>query len=161
MPKVDGYLFSAGTDTDASNRGEEKLDGTHFDLKGLIPETNYFVKVKAYNQSGQGPWSDILMISTPPTPPISAPAELRVSEITPYSFRVTWEASEDALSYELALSTEYRGRETRKSASSPSFVFTDLQPETVYFLKVRKVNRGGSGPWSQGKQVTTAARKAP
>lgn len=159
LERAKGYLLSLGTDPDASDRGVEKLDQTEFILKGLIPDTNYFFKVKAYNQSGEGPWSDTLLVSTRPTPPLSAPSGVTVSEIAPTSFRLGWEASSDAQGYEISLGTDARGRNSAvKTATGNGFVCDGLRPNSVYYVKIRKVNRGGSGPWSQMKEVNTAPK---
>jgi predicted phage tail protein len=156
MAEIDGYLFSRGTDTDGNNQGAEKVDRTEYQLTGLNPETNYFVKVKAYNQTGEGPWSEVVMVPTRPSPPVSAPVGVAVGNVTRLSFTLSWEAADDALSYEVALGSDQRRENAAPiSANGTSFTFTDLKPQTTYYTWVRKVNRGGGGPWSQAKTVTT------
>jgi len=160
MTRVDGYLFSMGMDTDAANQGVEKLSQTDFMLKGLMPETNYFVKVKAFNQTGEGPWSEVLLVTTRLSAPVSAPEAVVVSDVTPLSFNLTWKASDEARFYEVSLATDKRGAtEVISSSQAPAFLFTDLKSETTYYVKVRKANRGGGGPWSQIRVVTTPPRQ--
>jgi titin len=137
----------------------EKLEQTEFVLKGLIPDTNYFFKVKAYNPSGEGPWSDVLLVTTRPTPPLSAPSGVAVSQVTPSGFRLNWETAADAQGYEVSLGTDWRGRNgTVKSLAANQFPADGLKANTTYYVKVRKVNRGGSGPWTQAKEITTAPK---
>jgi chitodextrinase len=156
MEKVDGYLFSLGTDPDASDRGVERLQQTEYSLKGLMPEKSYFVKVKAFNQTGEGPWSEVVLVATRPSPPASAPTGFTVSEITPMSCSLAWQAGEDALSYEVSLGLDPRDEKARLfPCSTPTYVCTDLKPDSTYYLRVRKVNRGGPGPWSRMKTVNT------
>lgn len=156
LPDADGYRVSTGTDTDAGNLGVQPCPRTAYVFKGLMPETNYFVKIKGYNRTGEGPWSEVLLIATRPSLPINAPANPTVGDITASSFRLTWEPSGDAAAYEVGLSLDPRGENTAVSpAPASTFIFTDLHPGTTYYAKVRKVNRGGGGPWSRVQTATT------
>jgi hypothetical protein len=158
LEKVSGYRLSIGTDTDAGNRGVEVLTQTEFSLKGLIPEKSYFIKINAFNQTGDGPWSEIVLFSTRPTPPLSAPEGVAVLDVLPTSFILVWKPAQDAFSYEIGFGTGPRiDTAELKSVSTVSYTFAALQPETRYYIRVRKVNCGGSGPWSQMKSITTQA----
>jgi hypothetical protein len=121
-----------------------------------MPEKSYFAKVKAFNTTGDGPWSETILISTRPSPPISAPESVDLMDILPTTFTMVWKPAQDAFAYEVGISTDPRVETTEiKSVSAFSYTFTSLQPKTKYYVRVRKVNRGGSGPWCQVKIATT------
>ncbi len=157
MKKVAGYHLSIGTNTDASNRGQEILKLTSYDLKSLIPNTTYFVKVRAYNVTGEGPWSNILLVTTRPTPPLTAPTQIKIPEVTMNSITLTWKTSPEAISYEVSMGTDAQGtnRGLPQSTNSPPYIFSDCKPATQYSVKVRSINRGGAGPWSRIIKATT------
>ncbi|MCK5219052.1 fibronectin type III domain-containing protein, partial [bacterium] len=157
MKKVDGYHLSIGTNTDASNRGQKILHQTSHDLKSLIPNTTYFVKIRAYNITGEGPWSDILLVTTRPTPPFLAPTKTKISEVTIISITFTWETAPGVSSYEVSIGTDAQGtnRGQPQSTNSPPYIFSNCKPATQYSVKVRSLNSGGAGPWSRIIKATT------
>lgn len=156
MKKVDGYRLSLGTDVDASNHGADELRKTIFPMKGLNPNTNYFVKVKAYNASGEGPWSEILLVTTKTSPPVAAPRGAAVSSVTANSISLGWSPAEDAIAYEVSLGTDPKGENLGiQSTTAVDYVFASLKPETLYSVKVRSVNAGGPGPWSSILKAST------
>jgi len=157
MPEIEGYRLSVGTDTDASNRGSEDIKENSYILRGLIPDTSYYVKVKAYNKSGDGPWSDIVLLTTRPAPPIVAPSNVRVLEVTKNSLSLQWDLSPKVLRYEVSIGTDPQGENSGdpRSINYPPYIFDNLKPNTTYFVKVRNVNRGGGGPWSRILKITT------
>jgi|GEM_PF-6672805 len=151
------YHVSMGTDADASNRGVTTCKTATFPIKGLVPETSYFVKVRGCTAAGEGPWSDTLLITTRPTPPITAPPNVRVTDIAGDSIILSWDKSQEALSYEVSIGTDRAGENSGEPVTVPysPFIFTKLKPDQTYRVKVRCVNRGGPGPWSQALPATT------
>jgi hypothetical protein len=152
-----GYHVSIGTDADASNRGIETVKTTSFALKNLTPETSYFVKISAFSAAGEGPWSETLLITTRPTPPITAPSDVKILDVTDESISLSWSPSSGILNYEVSLGTDPRGENSGEPVSVhyPPHVFTKLHPNQRYRVKVRCVNRGGAGPWSQALEAIT------
>ncbi|MBN1595893.1 fibronectin type III domain-containing protein [candidate division FCPU426 bacterium] len=157
MPQADGYRLSMGTDLDASDRGVEDLRDTFFALRGLVPETSYFAKVKAYNSSGDGPWSETLHINTPPSPPISAPAKVAILETTENTISLLWDTNIQVLFYEVSIGTDPRGENMGNplSSNAPPYVFRGLKSNSTYYVKVRNCSRGGGGPWSSVLKAVT------
>ncbi len=157
LKKVEGYHLNIGTNTDASNLGQKILNLTSYDLKSLIPNTTYFVKVRAYNVTGEGPWSDILLVTSRPTPPLTAPTKIKISEVTMNFITLTWKASTEAISYEVSMGTDAQGTNwgLPQASNSPPYIFSNCKPATRYSVKVRSINRGGAGPWSRIIKVTT------
>jgi Fibronectin type III domain len=157
LPNTVGYHFSYGSDPDASNLGTDDFRKTTYPLPGLMPYTSYFIKIRAYNDSGEGPWSDTIMVTTRPSPPISAPNNVAILDYSENSISLFWDVSSKALAYEVSIGTDPKGTNLGepKSITVPPYIYTDCKPSTNYFIKVRNVNRGGGGPWSQILKTTT------
>jgi titin len=150
------YLLGLGTDTYASNRGEITVSAAGYEMKGLLPETNYFARVKAVNGAGEGPWSEMMGFTTLPSPPFNAPEGMEVMEITSHSLTLHWTPTPDAAAYEVGFGTDPQVAHAQiQSADTCSCKLAGLKPATTYTLRVRKINRGGTGPWSQSRTATT------
>lgn len=157
LPGAQGYHVSLGLSSDVSDRPQAVTAETYQNLHNLIPETNYYVKVRGYNASGEGPWTEPLWFSTRPSPPITAPTGTRLQDITARSLTLTWDTDPKVLRYEVSIGTDALGEDQGPPQVSavPLFVFINLQPNTTYRAKVRLVNTGGCGPWSQVRIATT------
>jgi hypothetical protein len=158
LPGVATYRLGLGSDTYASNRGEETVSAADYELKGLVPETNYFARVKAVNSIGEGPWSEIVGFSTMPSPPGSAPEGVDVMDVTTKGLTMVWTPSPDAINYEVGYGPDLQAKNTQiQSTATFSCTLSSLKPGATYYLRVRKINRGGNGPWSQSRTATIPA----
>ncbi|MCK5242286.1 fibronectin type III domain-containing protein [bacterium] len=157
LPMVKGYQLSYGSNPDAGNLGAEDVKKTKYKLPGLMPDTGYYIKVKAYNDSGDGPWSDTILLTTNPAPPISPPSNVSILDTSENFISLLWDVTAPALRYEVSIGTDPKGINLGdpKSIFTPPYIFTELNPDTTYFVKVRSVNRGGGGPWSHIIKITT------
>ena len=109
----------------------------------LLPDTDYFFKVKAFNQYGWSDFSNIVSGRTNAylTPP--APLSLKVINQTDESLEITWDESTGATSYTLYRYSEYVGDYiVIYSGTSNSFIHTELNSNTTYTYKVRAENNG-------------------
>ena len=71
-----------------------------------------------------------------------------------YTLPLKWTAVPNADYYEIEhlgrlYSTIKNPAEAGSSSATPSFTLEDLKPETNYEVRVRAVNRDGSGPWTR------------
>ncbi len=157
LPGAQGYHLSLGLSSDVSDRPQIVSAETFQTLRSLIPETNYYITVRGYNASGEGPWTEPLWFATRPSPPITAPTGTGLSDITARAITLTWDADPKVLRYEVSIGTDALGEDQGPPQVSPAppFVFVNLQPNTTYRAKVRMVNAGGHGPWSQVRAATT------
>ncbi|MCD4812131.1 fibronectin type III domain-containing protein [bacterium] len=157
MQAVTGYELSIGTDVSAGNRGIEKLKQNKYAMTGLSPNTSYYIKIRAFNTSGEGPWSDTMLVTTRPSPPITAPTNLAFSDISENALTLTWISDKYYFQYEVSIGTDGQGQNSGqpKAISTPPYIFNNLTPKTTYFVKVRNINRGGGGPWSRILKITT------
>jgi hypothetical protein len=122
---------------------------------GLNLGTLYFWRVRGINNFGPGPWSEVRSFTTltmaPPAVQLFMPAN--DSTGTPRRPRFVWVAAQDAISYNLRIST------ADNFIGLDDYIYTgiqntllelpvDLAFNTPYFWRVQAVNSGGVGPWS-------------
>lgn len=127
---------------------------------GLNLGTLYFWRVRGINAFGDGAWSETRSFTTLTLAPATVELHLPANDSTgtPRRPRLVWVATTDAISYEVQLSTasnhssidyEYLGIENT-ILEMPE----DLAYNTPYFWRVRAVNAGGVGPWSETWKFT-------
>lgn len=134
-------------------------------ISGLSPATTYYLRVRALNSVGWGPWSSTKTQATVATTP-SEPRNVTASNPTSVSVDVSWDApattgGSDITGYDLAYSTSSTfasNVETLSLNTSRSTSVTGLNPGTTYYFLVRAKNGVGAGPWSTAvSQATTVA----
>ena len=179
---VGGYVVC----WDAVEGGEEKAGerdvGNQLSctITGLIPDTEYVFRVKAYNTVGMGPVgesSDSLWTQGPPTVPPGAP---QVADATTTTVNVSWEEcelgdhDEEVKGYIVC----WRGSEGKETDAGKegeldagdvrSVTVTGLSPDTSYEFYIRGYNTVGVGPageasdaiWTLGPPTVTASAPA-
>jgi hypothetical protein len=128
---------------------------------GLNLGTLYFWRVRGINSFGVGPWSEVRSFTTltlaPPAVQLFLPAN--DSTGTPRRPRFVWVAAQDAISYTLRISTadNFIGLDDYIYTGIQSTLLElpeDLAYNTPYFWRVRAVNSGGEGPWSETWKFT-------
>ncbi|MCK5242454.1 fibronectin type III domain-containing protein [bacterium] len=157
MSGIKGYHLSIGMNMDAGDREINVQNTTLYVLKKMMPDQAYYVKIRAFNSSGEGPWSEPLLLKTLPSPPIVAPLDVAILEVTTDSIGLLWKTFGKAIHYEVIIGThpEANNLGDPTTANYPPHTFTGLKAKTTYYVKVRNVNRGGSGPWSKILKATT------
>ncbi|WP_168121763.1 VWA domain-containing protein [Paenibacillus sp. HB172176] len=133
--EADGAIVSIGT-------------ANAFTHNGLNPNTEHTYRVRANNAGGIGGWSSPLTVYTLPDPPavpsgISAtPGQTEV--------RLSWDAVARADHYEVEIDGTIHN-------AGDALVYTHdgLQPKTEHAYRVRAVNAGGIGAWSEQINVKT------
>ncbi|XP_072021945.1 receptor-type tyrosine-protein phosphatase F-like isoform X2 [Amphiura filiformis] len=68
-----------------------RISETEYTINGLLPFTNYAVRVAAVNSIGQGEPSNDLVITTGETAPGSAPRDVRASPLSSSTILIQWE----------------------------------------------------------------------
>lgn len=105
----------------------------------LLPDTRYFIEVRAINASGESPPS----ISSTATKTFPVPRELSVNELTDDSALMSWSAGAEysaSTRYEL-----YLGDRLLTTLSERTYRLTGLTESTEYLFRVRARNSGGYG----------------
>lgn len=89
------------------------------------------------------------------------PKDVSIQHITSFTARVGWSAaasSSEPQTYHVELTTSSDNVVTRISSEKRSVSFTDLQPDTLYHVRVQAENRTGNGSSSSVVAFKTKAR---
>ena len=128
---------------------------TSADLKDLLPFTNYYFRLQAFNAAGRSPNSTVVCQKTPAAVP-GVPALLpELFAITSSSAHFFWKEPEsngdDIIKYVL----ECGDRQLTTESNRTDLLVDHLNPEQVYKVKVQAVNTIGAGAFTQSHKLTT------
>lgn len=152
-PTAQGYLLDVAendlfTIFVAGFNGADVGNITNTTVTGLVPATNYFYRVRAYNNGGVAVSSNstVISVSTITTAPIADPA----SGVLLNGFTANWQSVPNASSYQIDISTDdlftnfVTGYDSLNVGNVLLRDITDLQAGTTYYYRVRAVNAGGN-----------------
>ncbi len=143
--------------------GYENLDvnnTTSYEVIELTEETQYFYRVRAYNNGGDSEHSNTISVKTLENPPV-APVANDATDITQTSFTANWSSSTNADGYKLDIATDsdftsfvtdYNNREVNNVTSVS---VTDLNAGITYYYRIRAYNEDGTSPSSNEISVRT------
>ncbi|MCO5249808.1 MAG: T9SS type A sorting domain-containing protein [Candidatus Kapabacteria bacterium] len=131
-----------------------------------LPENNtvYYWQVRARLGSCVGDWSNSYMFKTLIQPPVLLKPDNFSSSVSIYPI-FTWEAVDEALSYQIRVSKDslfsviYK---TSNNINSTSFTFAgeEFEEETTYYWQVRAINSDGISLWSEIFRFSTGTKPA-
>ncbi len=160
--ETDQYRAQVSSTPDFSSLEiDEVLTQTYLNLDNLLNDlTDYYWRVKAENVVGAGDWSETrsfqTVIEAPENVTLSSPAD--GSFQIPTNSELIWFESDRAEEYIVQISEEksfgslvgeFNTNEPRFSEGSA------LDPETIYYWRVRASNEGGKSEWSNVWMMTT------
>ena len=159
------FRLQVGTDsTFASGMvvNDSTLADTFKVMSGLSNNTKYFWRVNAKNPGGTSPYSVVrsftTIIGAPPAPLLSSPPKNALNQ--PTSITLQWNASAGASTYWLQLGTDstfVSGLVKNDSTiTGTSRVVNGLIITTKYYWRVSAKNPGGTSPFSEVWNFTTA-----
>lgn len=114
---------------------------TSYTHNALSPNTQHSYRVRAFNATGAGNWSQPLIVFTladPPGIPANIQAIPKQNDIT-----ITWDAVAKAEFYDI----EADGS-VMEAGNQLKYVLNGLQPESEHKIRIRAKNSGGIGEWS-------------
>ncbi len=126
-------------------------------VTGLTAMTTYYYRVRAVNASGTGADSNIVEITTAPSPPDIAQA----TDITTTGFTADWNPSTGATGYllDVSVSGEFDsfvpGYEELPVTGGTSQAVIGLSPGSNYYYRVRAVSENGISDYSDTQDVIT------
>uniref|UniRef100_A0A4X1U1N1 Contactin-1 n=1 Tax=Sus scrofa TaxID=9823 RepID=A0A4X1U1N1_PIG len=131
----------------------------------MRPSTAFQVKVKAFNNKGDGPYSLTAVIHSAQDAPSEAPTEVGVKVLSSSEISVHWEHVVEKIveSYQIrywaAHDKEAAAHRVQVTSQEYSARLENLLPDTQYFVEVRACNSAGCGPPSD--MIETFTKKAP
>ncbi|KAM9534900.1 contactin-3-like [Salvelinus alpinus] len=129
----------------------------------IPPFSPFDVKVGAYNNRGEGPFSSIATVFSAEEVPIEAPKRVWGRSVSAATIEVIWEAlpvtPERVLGYEVVYWEDDTKPDTvgkvRTSGNYSAVNVTGLSANTQYYLAVCAFNTAGTGPQSTHINATT------
>ncbi|EHB08407.1 Contactin-1 [Heterocephalus glaber] len=131
----------------------------------MSPSTAFQVKVKAFNNKGDGPYSLIAVIYSAQDAPNEAPTDVGVKVLSSSEISVHWKHVVEKIveSYQIrywaAHDKEAAAHRVQVTSQEYSARLENLLPDTQYFVEVGACNSAGCGPPSE--VIETFTRKAP
>ncbi|XP_055331556.1 fibronectin type-III domain-containing protein 3A-like isoform X2 [Paramacrobiotus metropolitanus] len=137
-------------------------------VSSVEPGETYFVRVHACNSAGQGAYSDVCMVHTPPVAPGGPAPPVLVGKPKATGVTLRWDppkytGGEPIASYELKKIIHYDGYSPENDGvvvyygPAKENHVEGLSAGKVYLFLVRAYNSVGPGPWSGVAQVETGA----
>jgi Fibronectin type III domain len=127
---------------------------------GLPANTGFGYRVRAVNTAGASLWSNRAAAATLAFPP-PAPENLTATAITFQRIDLAWSPVVEADHFEVQQSTDGVTFTTIAQPIVTQMMIFGLQSSTTHFFRVRAVNSGGAGPWSNVASATTLAENQP
>ncbi|XP_041851725.1 contactin-5 isoform X3 [Melanotaenia boesemani] len=131
------------------------------------PLTPFEVKVGVYNNKGDGPFSNVVIINSAEGEPREAPSDVKAYSISSSEIRLTWKPPSPGpgkprgyeVSYWKDMEQEESGKKQCTEKNETSMVLTGLEGNSLYLITVKGFNSIGHGPASAA--VTAKTRKSP
>lgn len=142
--------FSGGREVDANP------PATSVVLTGLTLGTQYWVRIRGENSSGEGAWSSAATYTNPDIP-VQVPA-LSASPVGATGFSASWGVPGDGGSGITGYDVQYDddpafGSPQSTTSSTTSVSVSSLIAGATYWVRVRAVNKQGGGAWSTASRV--------
>ncbi len=162
--RADSYELQVSTDNTFATSviDETGLTDTDFTVSTAFDNaTEYFWRLRAVNAGGEGDWSETFSFTTivAITDQVTLVSPADEATGVPVLTEFTWTSADRAESYELQVSTDLTFATTvidETGLNDTDFtVSTAFDNATKYFWRVRAVNAGGEGDWSETFSFTT------
>lgn len=158
---ITGYEIQIATNASFTGATTVSDAGSPYDFTGLTRATPYYLRYRAVNAVGPGPWSGTGQVTTSQAVP-GAPTGVAMSPVDADSTSVSWVAPSDnggaALTgYEVQWSADasFATGSTVVPASASPLQIDGLTPGTAYYARVRALNSVGTGAYSTSASTTT------
>lgn len=163
--RAESYQVQVATSPDFSSTliNQSGVQTTTLSLDGLAYSTNYYWRVRSVNTGGNSAWSTSWSFMTE-APPLSVPSSPTLVSPTDNangistSPKLQWQASENASSYHVQVSTspDFSSLTVNQSGvNEASLSLNNLANTTTYHWRVRAVNQTGESAWSGSWRFTT------
>jgi len=144
----DAALKASGYDVEVDGVVQDNRSSRTYTHYGLEPESTHTYRVRAKNSGGYSNWSNYIQVTTLPNPPV--PPQQVSTVITKNTIQIEWEPNIKADRYEIEVDGFIYNNGT-----STKYLHKNLVPLTTHQYRIRGVNAGGTGAWSQTFIFTT------
>ncbi|KAM3832314.1 contactin-1 [Vipera latastei] len=133
--------------------------------ESMLPSSKYQVKVKAFNNKGEGPFSLTAIIYSAEDAPTERPRNVKIKVLSSTEVSVSWEhiVNPAVTGYEISYwssgEKEIAANRVQVSSQNFSVILENLKPYTKYYTKVAAFNAAGIGPYTYPLDFVT--EKAP
>ncbi|XP_039196610.1 contactin-1 isoform X3 [Crotalus tigris] len=133
--------------------------------ESMLPSSKYQVKVKAFNNKGEGPFSLTAIIYSAEDAPTERPRNVKIKVLSSTEVSVSWEhifnpaVTGYEISYWSSGEKEIAANRVQVSSQNFSVMLENLKPYTKYYTKVAAFNAAGIGPYNYPLDFVT--EKAP
>ena len=150
---LDSVFSDLVFDNDRLTRVTREVD----DLDEL---TTYYWRVRAANNTGVGPWSEVRSLTTvPPLPDLVTPIAPAQDVVgVPPTLELSWQAVPLTDHYHLQVATAFNFSGLVYSVDTLTTTTRQIGPleaRRKYFWRVRGINAAGPGPWMDRRRFTT------
>ena len=122
------------------------ISNTEENILGLKPGTEYWLRLRAQNESGLSPTSEIASFITLPNIP-----NFTFKGVTQSEFGVDWNMITGADSYELEILDV---QTIEVTSDNTDYAFSELEAGSTFSVRLRSQNASGYSSWSDYKDVT-------
>uniref|UniRef100_A0A8C9SRI0 Fibronectin type III domain containing 3A n=1 Tax=Scleropages formosus TaxID=113540 RepID=A0A8C9SRI0_SCLFO len=127
-------------------------------VQRLVESTAYSFRIQAFNEGGEGPFSDVYTFSTLCSPP-PAPKAPRLERLNDHTCEVTWESTPpmkgDPIIYSLQCMTGNTDFKQIYKGSATSYQASSLQPSNEYRFRLGAIRQCATPPDLPGPYSTT------
>ena len=163
--KVAGYnLYYQGENAELTLINQDGvIEETEYTLTGLTPETTYQIVVEAVDEAGNIARAQAVEVVTlEDTEAPDAPTNVKASEVTETSAKITWTESTDNVEV-AGYNLYYQGEDqeltlinTAGVIEETEYTLTGLTPETTYQIVVEAVDTSDNKAQANAVEVTTS-----
>ncbi len=130
--------------------------GTTYTDTGLTPNTTYYYQITTVQDNVEGKTSNPLEAKTEALPVPATPIDITATVQSSNTILLSWTPSINATYYTIYRSISPNGTfEVIGTTTTPTFLDTNLQPETTYYYQVNATNTSGSSSNSTTVSATT------
>jgi hypothetical protein len=159
---IERKIGAAGAYVSVANVG---ANVTTYTNSGLVQNTEYYYRVRAYNASGYSAYSDEVSAVTLPQPVPFAPSNLSANALSISQIKIDWiDNSGDETRFYIERKTgvnDTYNQVTYVGVNVTSYTNSGLTPNTEYYYRVRAYNAGGYSTYSDEVSATTLPLSAP
>ncbi len=153
--KIERKLSTAATFSEITTVG---ANVTSYASTGLLADTSYTYRVRAYNAVGNSAYTGEVSATTLPNPP-AAPSSLIATTVSNTQIDLAWtDNSGSEIGFRIERKAAGEGSFTEIATTgvgTTNYASTGLSGNTEYFYRVRAYNAGGNSSYSNEANATT------